>query len=91
MIVVLPALGGETMRPRWPLPMGETRSTIRPVRLLGSPGISRRSFSSGNSGVRSSKRGRLRASSGRLPLIASRRSRAGYFSLLAAGRVAPFR
>ena len=31
MIVVLPALGGETMRPRWPLPMGESKSTIRTV------------------------------------------------------------
>src|SRR5207253_1317456 len=61
MIVVLPAFGGETMRPRWPFPIGETRSTMRPVRLLGSPGISRRSFSSGNRGVRSSKRGRVLA------------------------------
>ena len=29
--VVLPALGGETMSPRWPLPMGDTRSIARPV------------------------------------------------------------
>ena len=29
--VVLPALGGETMRPRCPLPMGATRSMIRAV------------------------------------------------------------
>ena len=27
--VVLPALGGETIRPRWPLPIGAIRSTIR--------------------------------------------------------------
>ena len=27
--IVLPALGGATIRPRWPLPMGESRSTTR--------------------------------------------------------------
>jgi len=31
MIIVLPAFGGETIRPRWPLPIGETRSMIRPI------------------------------------------------------------
>ena len=35
MIVVLPALGGDTMRPRWPLPIGEMRSMIRAVMLFG--------------------------------------------------------
>ena len=35
MIVVLPALGGETIRPRWPLPIGEMRSMIRPIMLAG--------------------------------------------------------
>ena len=35
MIVVLPALGGDTMRPRWPLPMGEIRSTMRAVMFAG--------------------------------------------------------
>src|ERR1700730_3191044 len=69
--------------------MGEMRSTIRAVMLAGSPGTSRRIFSSGNSGVRSSNLGRSRASSGVLPLTVSMRSRAGYFSLLAAGRLAP--
>ena len=89
--VVLPALGGDTIRPRWPLPIGEMRSTMRATMLLESPGTSRRSFSSGNSGVRSSKRGRLRASSGVMSLTVSMRSRAGYFSLLPAGRLAPLR
>jgi hypothetical protein len=51
---------------------------------------SSRSFSSGNSGVRSSKRGRERASSDVIPLISSTRSNAGYFSLLACGREKPF-
>ena len=87
--VVLPAFGGDTIRPRWPFPMGEMRSTMRAVMLAGSPGTSRLSFSSGNSGVRSSKRGRCRASSGVMPLTVSMRSRAGYFSLLPAGRLAP--
>src|SRR6266513_1179986 len=27
--IVLPARGGDTIRPRWPLPMGVTRSTTR--------------------------------------------------------------
>ena len=56
MIVVLPAFGGETMMPRWPLPIGATRSMIRAVMFVGSDGFSRRSRSSGNSGVRSSNR-----------------------------------
>ena len=48
--VVLPAFGGDTMMPRWPLPIGDTRSMIRAVMLPGSDGSSRRRFSSGNSG-----------------------------------------
>ena len=43
--IVLPALGGATIRPRWPLPIGATRSMIRVVRMLGS--VSRRSRSCG--------------------------------------------
>ena len=87
--VVLPALGGDTIRPRWPLPIGERRSTIRAVMFSFSPGISRWSRSSGNSGVRSSKRGRLRASSGSMPDTVSIRSRAGNFSVEPAGRQKP--
>ncbi len=30
-ITVLPALGGDTIRPRWPLPIGAIRSMMRPV------------------------------------------------------------
>ena len=30
--IVLPALGGATIRPRWPLPIGESRSTTRMLR-----------------------------------------------------------
>ena len=87
--VVLPALGGETIMPRCPLPIGESRSTIRAVRLSLSPGISRLSLESGNNGVRSSNRGRFCASSGSRPEIESMRSSAGYFSLFDAGRQAP--
>ena len=65
MIVVLPAFGGDTIRPRWPLPIGEMRSMIRAVMFVGSAGLSRRSFSSGNSGVRSSNRGRCGPAPGR--------------------------
>ena len=87
--VVLPALGGETIIPRWPLPIGEIRSTIRATMLALSPGTSSFSFWSGNSGVSSSKRGRALASSGVKPDTVSMRSSAGYFSWLPAGRLAP--
>ena len=33
--IVLPVRGGETIRPRWPLPIGVSRSMIRPERLSG--------------------------------------------------------
>ena len=33
--IVLPAFGGDTIRPRWPRPIGATRSMIRVVRLSG--------------------------------------------------------
>ena len=42
MIVVLPAFGGDTIRPRWPFPIGEIRSMIRAVMLVGSSSDSRR-------------------------------------------------
>ena len=48
-IIVLPALDGETIRPRWPLPIGQTRSMIRVVMIVGS--VSRRSRSCGYSGT----------------------------------------
>ena len=91
MTVVLPALGGETMRPRWPLPIGASRSTMRGVRSVLPSVVSSFSFSSGNSGVRSSKRGRRRATSGSMPATLSTRSSAGYFSFDAAGRKPPTR
>ena len=60
---------------------------MRAVMFVGSSARSRRSFSSGNSGVRSSKRRRLRARSGSWPLMTSTRSRAGFFSPRPAGRL----
>ena len=62
---------------------------MRAVMLFGSDGFSSRSFSSGNSGVRSSNRGRVRAFSGSPPLTVSIRSSAGFFSLRPAGRLQP--
>ena len=56
-IVVLPALGGETIRPRWPLPMGHMRSMMRAAVSCSS--VSRRRRSSGNSGVSCSNTGPL--------------------------------
>ena len=64
---------------------------MRATMFEDSPGISSRSRWSGNSGVRSSNRGRSSALSGVRPLTVSMRSSAGYFSLLAAGRLAPSR
>ena len=87
--VVLPAFGGDTMRPRWPLPIGDTRSMMRAVMLSGSVVLSIRSFESGNSGVRSSNRGRWRAFSGSLPFTVWISSIAGFFSLRPAGRERP--
>ncbi|CAM5258598.1 hypothetical protein SALBM311S_03897 [Streptomyces alboniger] len=49
MIMVLPVFGGATIRPRCPLPIGDTRSMIRVVRTPGS--VSRRRRSCGYSGV----------------------------------------
>jgi hypothetical protein len=34
-MMVLPAFGGATSRPRWPLPIGATRSMMRPGEVLG--------------------------------------------------------
>jgi len=69
-ITVLPLLGGATSKPRWPFPMGETMSMMRPV-MFSSPFISRSSRigSSGNRGVRFSKRILFFEASGGWPLI----------------------
>src|SRR4051812_38697936 len=62
--------------------MGETRSTMRPVMSpVSRPTVSRRKRSSGNSGVRSSNRGRWRARSGSRSFTWSMRSSARVFSL----------
>src|SRR5262249_16901690 len=37
-IIVLPAFGGDTMRPRWPLPIGLTRAMVRGGRAAGADG-----------------------------------------------------
>src|SRR3990167_4795177 len=64
-MTVLPALGGETSRPRWPLPMGAIRSITRAVRF-SVEALSRSSpnRSVGWSGVRFSNRTLFLASSG---------------------------
>ena len=49
---VLPARGGDTIRPRWPLPIGVTISTTR--MLTSSAEVSRISRRFGCSGVKSS-------------------------------------
>ncbi len=72
--IVLPAFGGETMRPRWPLPIGATRSITRVVRTFGS--VSRRRRSCGYSGVSLPKSARWRAGSALSPLTESSRTSA---------------
>ena len=51
--IVLPVRGGATIRPRWPLPIGVTRSTTR--MLISSASVSSWIRPCGWSGVRSSK------------------------------------
>ena len=51
-IVVLPALGGDTISPLWPLPIGAIRSTTLIAR--DSPCLSSFTLSFGKIGVRSS-------------------------------------
>ena len=65
--VVLPALGWETIMPRWPLPMGAIMSISRSEMSLPS-GRSSRSRSSGYTGTSESKGLRWRAMSGVWPL-----------------------
>ena len=77
MIIVLPALGGETMRPRWPLPTGATRSMTRGVYAFAE--VSMRSCSEGYSGVSLPNSRRDLASSGAMPLTESTRTSALYF------------
>jgi hypothetical protein len=89
MIVVLPAFGGDTIMPRCP---SDRRDEVDDAAgdLRGSPSSSRRSLESGNSGVRSSNADAAARLVGVMPLMRSTRTSAGYFSLLAGGRVAPF-
>ncbi len=85
--VVLPALGGDTMRPRWPLPMGAVRSMTRAVVVDLPCSIHRRS--SGKMGVSSANFGRRAMSSGDAPFTAVTFCRAANLSLGRAGRVMP--
>ena len=71
-IIVLPALGGDTISARWPLPIGMMRSMTRVVSWSGV--VSRRSRWLGYSGVILVKSGRFLASSTGPPLTVSRRT-----------------
>ena len=79
MIIVLPALGGETIRPRWPLPIGETRSMIRRVSWFGV--VSSLSRSCGYSGVSLREVGPVLGRSGSPPLMVSTLTSGLNFSL----------
>ncbi len=78
-IIVLPAFGGDTIKPRWPLPMGQIRSMIRVVMLLAS--VSSLSLSCGYSGTSLENSGRETDFSGSRPLTLSSRTSALNFSL----------
>ena len=69
--MVLPVLGGATIRARCPLPMGENISTTRVDMLLVLTPPVRLNFSFGKSGVRCSNGTRSRMNSGVRPLMRS--------------------
>ena len=71
-IKVLPALGGETISPRWPFPIGAIKSIIRDERSSLDPvPCSRISLSLGKRGVKFSKRILFLVFLGSSPLIVS--------------------
>ena len=74
--MVLPALGGETIRPRVPLPIGATRSTIR---MLVSPDAARWNRSQGSMAVRILKGLRPQKASGVRPQTDSTEESSGPF------------
>ena len=76
--VVLPALAGDRISPRCPLPMGLIRLIRRWVRFFWS--VSMSNISSGKTGTSESKYGRRLATSGSTPLTVSTRSMPQYFS-----------
>ena len=84
MIIVLPALAGETIRPRWPLPIGAAMSMTRPMRFVDS--VSRRSRSEAYSGVSFWNSMRPLAASGSAPLMVSIRTSGLNFSLRSPSR-----
>ena len=85
--VVLPAFGGLTIKPRWPLPIGETRSMTRAV-MVDLP-CSMVRHSSGNTGVKSPNLTRGAWASAGSPLTKPTCCNAAYFSFGRAGRVWP--
>ena len=85
--MVLPARGGETIRPRCPLPSGVSKSMTRALTFSRTVSSFRRSC--GYSGVRLSNRILLRASSGDSKLTASILTSAKYFSPSCGGRTWP--
>ncbi len=87
--VVLPALGGDTIMPRCPLPMGLTRSIRRIASSSGASLRARVNRSSGKIGVSESNCLRVAACSGGTPLILVIWIIARYRSPSRSGRVRP--
>ena len=88
--VVLPAFGGDTMMPRWPLPIGDTRSMIRATMLVGSRRVLQAQALVGEQRRQVLEPGARRgAASGSPPLTVWTSSSAGFFSLRPAGRLSP--
>ncbi len=84
-MMVLPALGGEVMSPRAPSPMGEIRSSTRPISSSGRVSIT--SFSVGSVAVRLWKCVRRATARGSAPSSVSSRVRIRFMLRTAA---APF-
>ena len=88
-IVVLPALGGDTINPLWPLPIGAIKSIILPTIFSGLPGTSNIKRSSGNRGVSLLKSTRLASNSGSAPLTTFGSINAGNFSFCLGALMGP--
>ena len=84
---VLPVRGGATIRPRWPMPMGVSRSMTRMEISAGPTSSTKRR--SGKSGVRFSKGILLRDFSGSWSLMWSTRSKAKKRSFSFGARISP--
>ena len=88
---VLPAFGGDTINPLWPLPIGAVRSiTLEDISAFDPEPCSRESLKFGKSGVKFSKRILFLALFGVSPFMVSICTSAKYLSWSFGGRIFPW-